>query len=200
MADYRFAVRPRTYPRRDLTTTDVLTELRQGGVEDRLLKYAETLLSARGPDFLLSRFQAESASAVFQGLRASTSSGTIVGAGWPGKTLAFYLPALSMVATSRPGTRVLAVYPRIELLRDQLASTFAEARRLDGESRRIRLGTLYGATPRTRSGCAIPGSLFRADVCVRTCAARTAVTGISSGEMTTARQRSRYSDASAARA
>ncbi|WP_084284039.1 protein DpdJ [Solirubrobacter soli] len=150
VADYRLAIRPRRYPRRDVLVDDVLESLSDAGIDSPWLAGAERLLSDRGEGFRLSRFQAESARAVFEGLRASSAAGTIVGAGTgAGKTLAFYLPALSMLSASRGGTRVLAVYPRIELLRDQLASTFAEARRLDSSKRKIRVGTLYGATPPT---------------------------------------------------
>ena len=155
VSDYRFALRPRLYPRRDLSVAQVIDELRGGNVTAELLKGAETLLLGRGAGFTLSRFQVDGAAAILEGLRAGQDRGTIVCAGTgSGKTLAFYLPALAHLARHPPGTRVLAIYPRIELLRDQFAAAYAETEALAVQGRTIRLGALYGSTPYTASGAA----------------------------------------------
>src|SRR2546421_228688 len=62
--------------------------------------------------------------------------GTIVTAGTgSGKTLAFYLPALVRIGESMGPdfwVKTLAVYPRIELLKDQFGEAYRIARALDG--------------------------------------------------------------------
>jgi hypothetical protein len=156
VADYRLVTRPRAYPRRNIATSPAIDDLAAGGPAVRRTAL-EALLSQRGDDFKLSRFQVDAAREIFAGLDNRRSGGTIVGAGTgSGKTLAFYLPALSLVAESAAGqgTKVLAIYPRIELLRDQLAEAFREARRLDGVTSgpSVRLGALYGSTPHEASG------------------------------------------------
>ena len=80
----------------------------------------------------------------------------VIGAGTgAGKTKAFYIPALAEVAATLDALRwvqVLALYPRVELLKDQLAEAHAEARKLDNDlraadRRSIALGAYYGDTP-----------------------------------------------------
>lgn len=158
VADYRLLARPRAYPRRDIEVNAALEELDQRLGGSRRAAF-ERLLTNRGEDpFLLSRFQIDASSEILAGLDSRRTGGTIVGAGTSsGKTLAFYLPALAHVAADpgKPGTRVLAIYPRIELLRDQFAEAYREARRLDGVGalgRPIRIGALYGSTPHVAAG------------------------------------------------
>ena len=73
----------------------------------------------------LATFQVEAAERIARGLAGGRSGGTIVTAGTgSGKTLAFYLPALAWLAQEIDdtyATRVIAIYPRNELLKDQLA-------------------------------------------------------------------------------
>jgi hypothetical protein len=160
VSGFRIISRPRSYPKRDIAIGDAISEIAsQVGTDSAREAAMRALLSSRGADsFELSRFQIDATIDVLRGLESGTSNGTIVGAGTgSGKTLAFYLPALTHVvtATSGEGTRALAIYPRIELLRDQFAEAFREARRLDGVGqlgRPIRLGALYGATPHAPKG------------------------------------------------
>jgi superfamily II DNA or RNA helicase len=160
VSDFRIISRPRAYPKRDVAVADAIAEITSATASDAAREAAmQALLTRRGSDtFQLSRFQVDATVDVLRGLGSARSGGTIVGAGTgSGKTLAFYLPALTHVvsATSGNGTRVLAIYPRIELLRDQFAEAFREARRLDGVGRLgrpIRLGALYGGTPHRPKG------------------------------------------------
>lgn len=155
VSDYRFALRPRLYPRRDLAVPQVIQDLRKANVEPALLDATETLLRGRGDGFTLSKFQVDSTLAILQGLRAAQDRGTVICAGTgAGKTLAFYLPALAHLARHRTGTRVLAIYPRIELLRDQFAAAYAETEALVANGRTVRLGALYGSTPYTAASAA----------------------------------------------
>ena len=88
-------------------------------------------------------------------------SGDVVGAGTgSGKTLAFYLPALSQLAAEgAAGPRVVAIYPRNELLKDQLATALREVRSLrSAGSRSLVVGAYFGPTPSSdrRTGYAAP--------------------------------------------
>ena len=160
VSDFRIISRRRTYPKRDVAIDDAIAEIASTTAIDPIREAAmRAMLAGRGSGgFQLSRFQIEATADVLRGLGSRESGGTIVGAGTgSGKTLAFYLPALThVVSVSRgQGTRVLAIYPRIELLRDQFAEAFREARRLDGVGhlgRPIRIGALYGGTPHSPKG------------------------------------------------
>ncbi|CAM5740008.1 hypothetical protein SHIRM173S_06599 [Streptomyces hirsutus] len=100
--------------------------------------------------YSLSRFQVDATKAVTNSLAHGDSRGVVVGAGTgSGKTLAFYLPAFAAMANHRR-TRVhtLALYPRIELLRDQLRDAIKNALELRGRGLPSpRIGVLYGRTP-----------------------------------------------------
>jgi hypothetical protein len=154
VTDYRLHVAPRKYPTRDVPAATALGELRdlsgwtqvQGDVAAAQVK---------GRD--LARFQVDAAAEIFQALADNRTRGVIIGAGTgSGKTLAFYLPAFTAIAPSlilgRHQVHTLALYPRNELLRDQLreavsaALDVADMLKKSGR-RRIRVGALYGATP-----------------------------------------------------
>ncbi len=158
VSDFRLDVRPRSYPRRDLTLDDLRDELAQAGHpvaadQDPVLA-ALTQRAER-----LSRFQVDATRAISMSLARDRSTAVIVSAGTgSGKTLAFYLPAMAWLSSRIPvgehRTHVLALYPRKELLKDQLA----EALRAAEESsepirarggRDLRLGAFYGDTPRS---------------------------------------------------
>src|SRR5690349_7903053 len=109
-----------------------------------------------GEHDLLSGFQVRATRHILTALQSQTTTATVVGAGTgSGKTNAFYLPAFSYLAgitDASAWTRALAVYPRTELLKDQLDTAFAHARRLDNlwkrsVGRSMTIGALYGSTP-----------------------------------------------------
>jgi ATP-dependent helicase Lhr and Lhr-like helicase len=154
VADYRLHVAPRKYPRRDIPAALALGELRdlpgwtqaQDGV---------AVAQVKGRD--MARFQLDAASEIFRALGEKRTRGVIIGAGTgSGKTLAFYLPAFAAIAPGlmqgKHRVHTLALYPRTELLRDQLreavsaALDIADVLKKSGR-RRIRVGALYGATP-----------------------------------------------------
>jgi hypothetical protein len=120
------------------------------------------LVGGFGPEFRLARFQVQAAQRIMSSFEAQRSRATLVSAGTgSGKTLAFYLPALSRIAShiqaDAAGDRwvkALALYPRNELLKDQFAEVYDQARKLDatlaGSGRRkILIATLFGDTPKT---------------------------------------------------
>ena len=101
---------------------------------------------------MLSDFQFRSTHQILSDLASKRSRGVVVGAGTgSGKTLAFYLPALSWIGNlcdDLRWTKALAIYPRKELLKDQFAQAYEEARRLDGLLKRpLTIGAYYGDTP-----------------------------------------------------
>uniref|UniRef100_UPI002455249F protein DpdJ n=1 Tax=Nocardia farcinica TaxID=37329 RepID=UPI002455249F len=152
VADYRLWVGPRRYPRRDLSAETVRDEL--GSLPEWSGAHEDVLSRVIG-ESLLARFQLRATRAVLAGIAADRPTAQIITAGTgSGKTLAFYLPAVLDIAASttvrRRGPHTLALYPRIELLRDQAREATLLAERIGpvgGNGRRIRVGLLYGGTP-----------------------------------------------------
>lgn len=159
VSDFRYTLRPRTYPSREIPPEEVLAALTPG--QSELTRRALTaLIATRGPDFRAARFQVDAARRILDDLGGTSSRATIVGAGTgSGKTLAFYLPALAHIAEDLAGdrwTKAIAVYPRNELLKDQFSETYGEARRLDvtlaaAGSRKLIIGAFFGPTPHSAS-------------------------------------------------
>jgi hypothetical protein len=160
VADYRFARRPRRYPRREIEPDVVLdrlaADLRLG---DRRRMALSALLRAGDTEPLrLAEFQFQATRRMLLDLDGRFSRGLIVCAGTgTGKTLAFYMPALThlagLVERANSWTKVIAVYPRNELLKDQFSETYAEARRLDPlllrqAGRKLTIAAFFGLTPR----------------------------------------------------
>jgi hypothetical protein len=146
VSDYRFLWRPRTFPRRDLGSESVIEALQQRDVDPKLVAEVHRVLGARR----ISAFQFDATSAVLSAMHLPDDAGIVVGAGTgSGKTLAFYLPALATLsATGTDGPRVVAIYPRNELLKDQLLTAMSEVRRLrSAGGRQISVGAYFGPTP-----------------------------------------------------
>lgn len=109
------------------------------------------------PDYQLAGFQVRATERILQyytrhSRKAYSPTATIVCAGTgSGKTLAFYLPAMTQLAhdlinNSRRRVKILAIYPRNELLKDQFSETYEQARLLDNYlasrgTRKIKIGT-----------------------------------------------------------
>jgi hypothetical protein len=160
IADYRVMFRPRWYPKRHWRPDQVQARLAGAGASDEVSqRVMDALLSARRASPLqLADFQVEAAERILeQGLGQANRSGTIVCAGTgSGKTLAFYLPALVLLAqhaSDARWTRCLALYPRNELLKDQLASALSQVRLLNDvltqlRRPRVRVGALFGSVPK----------------------------------------------------
>jgi hypothetical protein len=160
VADYRLLWRPRKYPARDLTTAASQEIIASRVSDPRILAAVATWFSGGNPHWKFARFQIDAATRILEGLANRAARGTLVSAGTgSGKTLAFYLPALTWLAAERRtqpnarGVRVLALYPRNELLKDQLAEVYQQARKFDADLGRVgtslSIGVLYGDTPET---------------------------------------------------
>ncbi len=158
VGDFRFMLRARSVPERELEATDVLSRIEAIGPLSSLQKDAlHTILSLPdGETMRLALFQSRATENILRQVQLGRRSGTIVCAGTgSGKTLSFYLPAfLSIVDSidSNDWTRCLAIYPRNELLKDQLAEAYSQARKLDSllkasGKRKLTIATLFGATP-----------------------------------------------------
>jgi hypothetical protein len=168
IADYRLLLRPRRYPRRHLAPKMVHTRLEpvlDGSAVERQI--VDTLIGAKRPTPLdLADFQVNAARRVLEEVRKKRKSGTIVCAGTgSGKTLAFYLPALVALARwsdKERWTRCLSLYPRNELLKDQLSTAVKRVREvnavLEAAGRRpLQVGAMFGAVPNTAAN---PGDSF----------------------------------------
>ncbi|MGS2616365.1 protein DpdJ [Micromonospora sp. LZ34] len=155
VADYRLHVARRRYPARNIPAKSLLatlSSLDENGLDERQEAIVRTLLGKRD----LARFQVEASAVIRRHIAAGVARAVIVGAGTgSGKTLAFYLPALIAMAdhvqAGGSGVHTLALYPRNELLRDQLREAVAnvaavnEAQRAHGGPP-LRIGVLYGDT------------------------------------------------------
>ena len=152
VADFRYAVRARSYPKRHLEPSQVLAALLNDGLTKAHEQFVEALIDNGNRRLKLADFQLRSTRQILSDLATQRSRGVVVGAGTgSGKTLAFYLPTLAWIANicdSARWTKVLAIYPRTELLKDQFAQAYDEARQLDGLlNRPLTIGAYYGDTP-----------------------------------------------------
>ncbi|MER5265093.1 protein DpdJ [Actinosynnema sp. NPDC002837] len=146
--DYRFLHRPRKHPRRDVRSQAVLDDIKNF-VGDTGILAAQRIIPPT-----VSGFQRRTTKAVLSALATRRrSSGVMVTAGTgSGKTLAFYLPVLTWLVGSRRsgsfGTRALALYPRNELLKDQLRALLEYVLKLNGSGGpALSLATWFGSTP-----------------------------------------------------
>lgn len=163
VSDYRFIRRPRSYPQRVAEPEALIADWKMRlKLSPSMCEIMRQALASAKP-FRLAKFQARATERIIQHWRmhqgnSKTASATIVCAGTgSGKTLSFYLPALTSLAdeicrNSARKVRILAIYPRTELLKDQFAETFAQCRKLDGymqanAGRKIRIAAFFGDTP-----------------------------------------------------
>jgi hypothetical protein len=151
ITDFRFLHRPRRRPRRDLPAAEVRQRL-SGGLRDTALAVFDILAPEE-----FSSFQERSTQVILDALGKDRAAGVMVTAGTgSGKTLAFYLPLILWLASSpgRPrGTAGLALYPRNELLKDQLRSLLGYVIRMekaDPAEPQLSLATWFGPTPQNR--------------------------------------------------
>lgn len=160
VADFRFIWRRRRYPRRSITADEAMADIADIVRDPDARTALEVLIRQYGQDFTLSKFQVAATKRILAGLDGASSQATLVSAGTgSGKTLAFYLPAMARIGThirrdktSSRWVKVLALYPRNELLKDQFAEVYAQARALDATltaqgKRKILIATFFGPTP-----------------------------------------------------
>jgi hypothetical protein len=156
VADFRVDRRRRRFPKRHRIPRAI--------EETHDCSFAPTLVAkdlwralTGAPGMKLADFQER---ALVRLSQSAGDQGTIVTAGTgSGKTIAFYLPAMMRIGeaiSSERWVKAIAIYPRIELLKDQFAEAYGMARAIDeplaAHGRRpLSIGALFGATPRTAS-------------------------------------------------
>jgi hypothetical protein len=155
VADFRFQRRQRKYPKRDIDKSKALETINSFTKNPHLITASKALLPSN-PNFKIAGFQLRSFERIIRGIEESKAIGTIVCAGTgSGKTLAFYLPALSSIVrhlltnSKDKWVKSIAIYPRSELLKDQLGEVISRCESLRGElpNISIRVGALYGDIP-----------------------------------------------------
>lgn len=169
VADFRFLRRRREYPRRDVASETALRQLGEVTSSSPMLVAARALLFPAGLPLTLAGFQLRAAQRIIRGIEEDQPLATIVCAGTgSGKTLAFYLPALASIvrhllagAHAGPWVKAVALYPRTELLKDQLREvlgrSFALTEALPARERvTLRIGALFGDTPHSAHFCDWP--------------------------------------------
>jgi len=160
VADFRFIWRRRRYPRREISAEQARVQIQAATSDASARDALSILINSYGPGFGLASFQVDAAARILAGFEQPLSIATLVSAGTgSGKTLAFYLPSLARIAShirrdpsASRWVKVLALYPRNELLKDQFAEVYSQARRLDASllqqgCRKILIGTYFGPTP-----------------------------------------------------
>lgn len=157
VSDLRLHLQRRRYPERSIPGSTLLAALEKLDASEFELDVVAALLRhTDGDPLTLARFQHDAVLRQLQALHERGDRGIVIGAGTgSGKTKAFYIPAFTHIAplvSDEPWTKALAIYPRIELLKDQLSEAFIEARKLDHLLRRHRkppivIGAYYGDTP-----------------------------------------------------
>lgn len=135
VSDLKVQLQRRHYPRRDITLDDLRAALADLPVSSLHLAAMERLLDAGDGTFLsLARFQKDAIVQQMRNLRERGDRALVIGAGTgAGKTKAFYIPALAHIAatlTDAHAVSALAIYPRVELLKDQLAEALSETEKL----------------------------------------------------------------------
>ncbi len=151
MIDFKILHKPRRRPSRKWHR-DLLLDAALAGTE----KSMRTSLVAITPE-AVSAFQIDSSRAINLALQSDFDRGVVVSAGTgSGKTLAFYIPAIAWILDSIRESddhwvRALAIYPRNELLKDQLRTalglSWAMTSADDREIRPLRIGAWFGAVP-----------------------------------------------------
>lgn len=145
----------RKYPIRDQELEEVKKRLHEESITNAFLEEVLKNLLEHG-QLNLSLFQVASLSHLLKIPRKD--QGTIIGAGTgSGKTKSFYLPAMTKISESikldlRHWTRILGIYPRTELLKDQFREALSEIRKINDLLKRysvrpLILGSYYGDTP-----------------------------------------------------
>ena len=158
VSDFRFLRKPRYYPDRNISGPKFISALQVNSLTNEI---QSKILKVLIGDYKLSGFQARATEDILKKIPASrrrsrpTASIICAGTG-SGKTNAFYWPALTNIASNiltitDMHLRALAIYPRIELLKDQFNEAWQQCRRLDAimaanGGRKIRIGALFGDT------------------------------------------------------
>lgn len=165
VADFRFNRRPRQYPARNITAHEVIDSVSEVTDDVGIVNSVKALINYHSGTTKLSGFQLRATRRILRSIETEKPLATIVTAGTgSGKTLAFYLPALAsvsrhlMTGDPAPWVKVVALYPRSELLKDQLREVIKRSQSLGDtlENNYVRIGALYADTPQEAGRCRWP--------------------------------------------
>ncbi|MAC83370.1 MAG: hypothetical protein CL624_04475 [Arcobacter sp.] len=156
VSDFRVSLQKRFYPKREVNPSYIL----ESGNELNLTSLQKRIWKDLTDGFTLAKFQCNATNELLK--ENSIYNGVIVTAGTgSGKTLSFYLPALLKIVDSiekdnTNWTRVIAAYPRVELLRDQFSESLQQSLSISktlkqNNIRPMKIGALYGAIPNRAS-------------------------------------------------
>ena len=157
VSDFRYHRQPRRFPIRSVPAAEVTSRLDQAVP---LTPRQRQVLQASLGGVLLSEFQYEACESVLCGVANSKLGATLVSAGTgSGKTLAFLLPSLLTLAEVPQNSRsshVLAIYPRNELLKDQMRAALAFFTASQDAMSKVRgrpvsIGAYFGSVPQDAS-------------------------------------------------
>lgn len=155
VSDFRFVRRPRFVPVRDQNVEQLFISASGLSGDFEAEAFTREFIKESSRISKLSKFQVRA----YQNLIADDGpQGIVITAGTgSGKTLAFYLPIFSKLASlikqsDQIGTKVLAIYPRNELLKDQLREAIIALKPFNQLLERqgfrpITIGTFFGGTP-----------------------------------------------------
>lgn len=155
VSDFRFVRRPRFVPVRDQNVEQLFISASGLSGDFEAEVFTREFIKESSRISKLSKFQVRA----YQNLIADDGpQGIVITAGTgSGKTLAFYLPIFSKLASlikqsDQIGTKILAIYPRNELLKDQLREAIIALKPfnqlLEHQGfRPITIGTFFGGTP-----------------------------------------------------
>lgn len=152
VSDMKIFLRRRRFPDWNIAVEAVLSDIAS------LTRLQKNVIRALVGTDQLAKFQADAIKQQLNSLNENIDSAIVVGAGTgSGKTRTFYIPALTFIAQNKadkPFVQALALYPRVELLKDQLREIFLEARKLDAVLLcegipPIRIGAYYNSVIRS---------------------------------------------------
>lgn len=161
VVDFRFQRRQRRYPSRNVPVDIALSELRRLIDHPMLMEGISAILLSAAAIRTggLAAFQVRAIQRILDAVESERPTGTIICAGTgSGKTLAFYLPAMASILRhisinpqEASWVKTVAIYPRNELLKDQVREVFGRMRamRVRPGHRSFRIGAFYGDVPKT---------------------------------------------------
>jgi hypothetical protein len=150
--DVKYHLRPRSFPKRDVISNSVIESLVANGLCSDF-DIAQAIFPER-----ISKFQERAITEVSESLNSDRDESFVVASGTgSGKTNAYFIPLFNWLSeevkrVGQLGVRSIALYPRNELLKDQLSNALGLTQRLNVELKKkslpmIRLGIWFGDTP-----------------------------------------------------